>query len=339
MDESIEIYRKVLNYLYLTLSKTVSAIPFSGKYWLEEVTRGVGERVLDEYGKKLEITSERPVDICRAYLRMLDKEGFLRASAYQLEEEGDNVLVTLNRGRCVYQDFCRGAEKEGLFFYCPRVGALQAALQRVLGVEYSSTVEIDPETDTCHCRIFPAKRLKTEIVTREGDLLKIAGERAILLPKETYSSILVAIREHAPHILKTVLYDSGYRSALTLARQAKEYYSDPREALEAVFEELRNDGLGRVELVALDLETGHAVVRCYNSFEAATVQRYGQLYRTPRVVCDLLRGMLSASLSIILEKPILCEEMKCEALEGEFCEFHAFPEELEEGEAGSEAFE
>lgn len=336
MDESVEIYRKVLNYLYLTLSKTVAAIPFSGKYWLEEVTRGVGKRVLAEYGEKLELSSRRPVDICKAYLNVLDREGFLRASAYHLEEEGDNVLVHLSRSRCVYQDFCRGAEKEKLFFYCPRLGALQAALQQVLGVEYSTAVEIDVEADSCRGRIFPARRLKTEIVTREGDLLKIAGERAILLPKETYNSILVAIKEYAPHILKTVLYDAGYQSAFTVARQAKSYYSTPLEALEALFEEVKNCGLARVELVSLEPEAGRAVIRCYNSFEVATIRKYGELYRSPRVVCDLLRGMFSAYLTVILARPILCEEMRCESLEGDCCEFHALPDESEAQAVGSE---
>jgi predicted hydrocarbon binding protein len=329
VDESALIYRKILNYLYLTLSKTVAAIPFSGKYWLEEVTRGVGERVLREYGEKLELSGRRPLDICQAYLNVLDREGFLRASAYQLEEEGENVLVTLSRSRCVYQDFCRGAEKESLFFYCPRLGALQAALQQTLHVDYSTAVELDAEADTCHGRIYPAKRLKTEIVTRDGDLLKIAGERAILLPKETYASILVAIREYAPHIIKTVLYDAGYYSALTVARQAKTYYNTPLEALEALFEEVKNCGLARVELVSLEPEAGRAVIRCYNSFQVATVKKYGELYRTPRVVCDLLRGMFSAYLTVILERPVLCEEMRCESLDGEYCEFYALPDESE----------
>jgi len=336
MDENVSVVHKILNYLYLTLSKTIPAIPFSGQYWLEEVTRGVGACVMDEYGKELELSSRRPADICRAYLDILDREGFLEASAYRLEEEGENVLVNLTRSRCIYLDFCRGAEKEELFFYCPRLGAFQACLQRVLGSEYSREVTINAEADMCRGRISPTRRLKTEIVTREGDLLKIAGERAILLPKETYASIFVALKEYAPHIIKTILFDAGYLSALTVAAQAKTFYNTPLEALEALFEEVKNCGLARVELVSLEPGAGRAVIRCYNSFQVATVKKYGWFYRTPRVVCDLLRGMFSAYLTVLLERKILCEEMRCEALEGDYCEFHALPDESGAQAAGSE---
>ena len=73
----------------------------------------------------------------------------------------------------------------------------------------------------------------------------------------------------------------------------------PEEALDVCFEELKNCGQGRLELVSLDKKAGHAVIRCYQSFEVDAVKGI-KLYRTPRVSCDLLRGELSACLSVIL---------------------------------------
>lgn len=331
VNDNINVYRNILNYLYLALSKTAGTIPFNGRYWLEEITRSVGEQVLDKYVENLAPESRRPVDICRTYLGVLDQEGFLQVDAYRLQAKGDSVLVTLSRKQCVYQDYCQGTEKDGLFFSCPRLGSLQAALKRGLGVEYATSVEIDGDTDMCHGRISPVKHgLKTETVTRRDDVLESAGKRAILLNQEMYASILTAIKRYAPHVLEKVLYDAGYSSSLPIAKYTKDYYNSPAETLAACFEELKNAGLGKIDLIFLDPESGRAVIRCDHSFEVAVIQKDLELYRTPRVICDLLRGKLSAYLSIILERPILCEEMKCASMGGAYCEFHAYPEQQTE---------
>lgn len=325
MKGSVEIYRKILNYLYLNLSKTAERLPFSGRYWLEEVTRGVGEMVLQEFGEEVGVLRGEPAAVCSFYLSILDRAGMLNEDDYRIEGEGESVVVTLERERCVYQDFCLGAEREGLFFYCPRLGALQAVLKQTLGVEYSTAVEVAADTGICRGRIFPVRhRLKTETVTRNGDLLMIAGERAVLFTKEMYAYLVLAIREYAPHIMKAVLFDAGYRSSEIVARNARVNHTDPIDALNSLFGEFRNLGLGRAELVSLDAAMGHAVIRCHNSIEVAIAREYS-LYRTPRVVCDMLRGKFSAYLSVILERPIICEELKCASMGEECCEFHAFP--------------
>ncbi len=326
MKGDIEVYRKVLNYLYLSLSKAAGRLPFSGRYWLEEVTRGVGEMVLQEFGEGLRVSAGGAADVCRYYLGILDQAGMLNADDYRIEEDAEGVVITLERERCVYQDFCRRAERDGLYFYCPRLGAFQAALKSALGMECSASVEFDAASALCRGRIFPLKRrLKTEMLSREGDILAIAGERAVLFTKEMYAFLVLAIKEYAPHIMKAVLFDAGYRSSEIVARNARDSYSEnPVEALNSLFGEFRNLGLGSPELVSLDPAEGHAVIRCHNSIEVAIAREY-PLYRTPRVVCDMLRGKFSAYLSVVLERPIICEEMRCAAMGEECCEFHAFP--------------
>lgn len=330
MKGNIEIYRKVLNFLYLSLSKAAARLPFSGRYWLEEVSRGVGEMVLQEFGGGSGLPAGDAAAVCSYYLSILDHAGMLNEDDYRIEGEADGVVVTLERERCVYQDFCRRAEQEGLQFYCPRLGAFQAALKNVLGAEYSTAVEVDACSGACRGRIFPVRRrLKTEMVSRDGDILAIAGERAVLFTKEMYAFLVLAIKEYAPHIMKAALFDAGYRSSEIVARKARESYSeDPVDALNSLFGEFRNLGLGRPELVSIDPEEGRAVIRCHNSIEVAIAREY-PLYRTPRVVCDMLRGKFSAYLSVVLERPIICEELKCAAMGEEYCEFHALPSDQE----------
>lgn len=329
-----DVYLKIINSIYLTLSRTTGTIPFGGSHFLEEITRGVGEQILKEYGEQFNFSeSTMPSDICKAYLSALGHLEFLEKGALRLEDEGDSVLVTMGQEQCVYQDFCRKVHEEGLLFYCPRLGALQSALKNALGVEYSTSVDYGPASGVCRGRVFPVKRrLRTEMVHFVEDTLDIAGERAVLFTKDVYLSFLVAVNEYAPFILKKVLFDTGYRSFLGVAREAADSYKKtPEKYLRVCFEEMKNCGIGRIELVSLDPSAGHAVIRCYQSFEVAAVEDI-DLYRTPRVACDLLRGQLSACLTVILGYSIICEEMQCAAVQGEYCEFHAYPEEENEGE-------
>jgi predicted hydrocarbon binding protein len=173
--------------------------------------------------------------------------------------------------------------------------------------------------------LFPSTRPTEEIVTREEHILKVAGRRAILLPQETYSSLFMSIKEHAPHAIKHVLYDAGYRSALSLAGRTKTFYPDPEECLQLLLEVIKNDGLGNVELVSFNLTRGRARIRCYDSFQVSVENEYGSLYRSPQVTCDLFRGIFAAYFSVLLEQEIICEEMRCQAVEGDYCEFLIMP--------------
>lgn len=325
MKDSKIIYRKVINYMYQSICKTMAQLPFSGHHWLEQFIIGVAQYVLDEYGDKLQVTSKKPADICRAYLNLLDQEGFLDAGDYRLEESGDDVLMYVERDKCVYRQYSMQAQKEGLPFHCVRLAAFEAVLRRVLHKNYSSSVKIDWENGICCGKLFPATQSKEEIVTREGPKLKIVGRRAILLPQETCVSVLMSVREHAPHALKHVLYDAGYRSGFLLARKARDLYPKIEDRLQLLVDEIRNEGLGRVELVSVNLSRARARIRCYDSFQVAVIKEYGPLYRAPQVSCDLLRGIFAAYLTVLFEKEIICEEMNCQSVEGSYCEFLALP--------------
>lgn len=334
MKDSASIYRKIINYMYLSMCKTVDRLPFSGRYWLEQMIMGVAEYFLDEYGAELAVNSQKPGDICRAYLGLLDHAGAIKAGDYRVWEDGDAVLINVDRNLCIYREYCLQAKTEGISVYCVRLGALQAILKRTLGLNYSISFEVDEKNQICQGKLLPATAAKKEIVTREDGRLKIAGQRAILQSQGAYASFLMSIKEHAPHVLKQVLYDAGYRSAYELAQKARSLYPRLEECLQVLFDEMKNEGLGNVELVSLDPPAARATIRCYDSFQVSTVQNYGPVYRTPQVVCDLLRGTFAAYLTVLFGREIICEEMNCQAVGGNFCEFLAlpFPEENAIGE-------
>jgi len=318
-----DFYVEIICRTYFSMYKTIRQLPFSGRHWLEQFMFEIVSNILDDHKNEYHFISRKPVDVCKTYLDFVNQLYNVHNKVdYQLKESGDNLLVYINRDNCDYWNFCRQTKVEGLPFFCIRLGILQAVLRIVLGENYSNTVEID-EKGICCGKLFHSAQPKEEIVTREGNALKIAGRRAVLFPQEMYASLLVSIREHAPHALKHVLYDAGHKSGLQTARKAKVLYPDVEECLLFLLEEMTNAGFGKIELVSLDLTHTSARIRCYDSFQVAVTNEYGQLYRSQQVICDLMRGVFAAYLSVLLEKEIICEEMSCRSVTGSYCEFFA----------------
>jgi predicted hydrocarbon binding protein len=325
MSEKNDIANKIINYLYMSVCKTMKQVPFSSRHWLEQIMMGPAQYVLDEYKDEFKFNSKNPVDVCRNFLDLLHRENFLNAGDYHLKASGENVLVKVERNNCVYREYCLRAPDEGLMFYCARLGSFQLVLRRVLGRDYSAAMEVD-DKGFCHGTLFPDNRPKEEIVTREGHVLKVAGRRAVLLPQELYAYLMMSVRDHAPHALKHVLYDAGYQTGLSLAHKTRALYPDDiNECLQLLMEVINNDGLGQAELVSLNVSCARAKIRCYKSFQVSIANEYGHLHRAPQVTCDLLRGVFAAYLSVLLEKEIVCEEMNCQSIGADYCEFLAMP--------------
>ncbi|MFX4263272.1 V4R domain-containing protein [Pelotomaculum propionicicum] len=319
-----EFSRKLINYMQLSMCKTMKQLPFSGSHWLEQFMMSTAQYVLDERLDELHFDSKKPSEACRTFLNFMDLEGFLKTGDYSLEDSGDSLLVKVDRANCVYRDYCMRAPILGLPLYCARLSSFQAVLKHVLGKDFSASMETD-EHGTCCGMLFPATQPKEEIVTREGHILKVAGRRAILLPQETYASLFMSIKEHAPHALKHVLYDAGFRSALNLARKTRIVNPNIEECLQLLLEVIKNDGLGNVELISFNQSEGRARIICYDSFQVSVANEYGSLYRSPQVTCDLLRGIFAAYFSVLLDREVICEEMSCQSVKGNYCEFLTMP--------------
>lgn len=320
-----EISGEIINYLYMSICKTLKNVPFSNRYWVEQIMMGPSQYILEEYKDELHFTSNEPIEICLTFLDFLESKGFLISEDYPMEKSGNNLMIHVERDICNYRKYCLHASGEGLISYCVRVGSLQAVLHKVLGKNYLASMETDLH-GVCHGKLSPATEPIEEIVNRDGHVLKIAGRRAFLLSQQTFASLLMSIKEHAPHALKHVLYDAGYRSGSSLALKSKSLYPEPVECLNVLLDEIKNIGLGNVELIFFNQTQGRAKFRCYDSFQAAIAAEYGPLYRTPQVNCDFLRGLFAAFVSIVLEEEIICEEMDCQSIgEGNYCEFLAMP--------------
>jgi hypothetical protein len=147
-----------------------------------------------------------------------------------------------------------------------------------------------------------------------------AGERVVFFPTRGYQMMLNEIHAASPDLLRHIVYRSGFVLGESIAEQVRELYPDPRDQLAVLLEDLARSGFGTFELIELDLDAGHALVRGQNLFEAAIASDLAWA-RTPRCVDNYCSGRLAGYLSAIVRRPAVSEEICCEARGDPSCEF------------------
>jgi len=319
-----EFDKELIGHMLLSVCETMQHLPFSNQFWLENYMVNTGEYIIKAHKDEIIPASNTPIDACRAYLEFMVKYGLLHAEDFQLLSDGEDLIYNVKFATCAYQGYCKRSKEKNVMFNCARLATLQAALRYFLGKTYTSSVRMNQD-GICYGRLTIATRQQKEVVTREEHILRFAGRRSILLTKEIYASLLNSIKVHAPHTLKHVLYDTGYRSGLQNATEAREYFGNIEECLRYLLNVMENNGMGKLELLSFDPSSARVKLRCYDSYEVDIADQFGGLYRAPQVICDLLRGTFAAYLTVLFEQEMICEELLCKSMGEKYCEFVAMP--------------
>lgn len=317
---------KVINYLFLGISEVANQVPMGGKHWVESSTEKLVERLFKEYRHDFQPASQRPVDLCRAWINLMHKNGFVTELHYHLEEEGEAVRVEIDCQECNYTEYCTKARQEGLLFVCHRMVAFKWITSHITGQNYQLTMEDKPGSDWPIGLISPAQPIDN-ILAREGDRITIAGERAVVLSTNTYGYLLRAIHQYAPQAFKQLLYEASYNSSLVEYDQVDPHYPDKRELIEWLLYYVQHLGVIRYEIVEYDEQKKRARVRGYGSYMVEMFRDHN-LSLTAQVACHSARGRLAAYFSRAWNEEMVCEEMECEAMGHGFCEFVILPRNL-----------
>ena len=156
--------------------------------------------------------------------------------------------------------------------------------------------------------------------------LVVVDERALVFRKEMMNMMLLGIREKWGATGQVFLYYLGYEGGIGAARFYKRVSNlPPAEAVKAALKVATAHGLGKFELITLNLEKPQIVVRVYDLFECIPVRGKRD---TP--FSEFYRGILCGTFSELLGMKLTAEEVKCIAKGDPYCEFVLTKE--EEGE-------
>jgi predicted hydrocarbon binding protein len=317
---------KLLNNVFLGIGQLADSVPMGGKNYLEMVCESYDERMLNEYKNNFNPLSDKAVDVCRAWVKLLENEGFVAKDDCQLSNGGDLVNIKIKKNNCSYYEYCTTAKKENISLICPRLLSFRWVTTKCTGQQYQLNIEELSDTDWCQGTIFPGDSI-SEILTKDGDNISIAGERAIVLSTNAYGILIKTIHEYAPHLLDHVLYESTYYSSLVEYDRVSKYYHNDRQIIEHLFDTITRLGNIRYEIIEFDTLNKRAVIRGYGSY-MAEIFKDNELFTSPKVSCASGRGRLAAYFTKAWREEIVCEELKCEAYGDDYCEFLLLPKNL-----------
>jgi len=318
---------KSLNNLFWGISHLADKVPMGGKNYVEIACDYYTERMFNEYIKPIfKPVSTNVIDLCMAWLEIMDNEGFLDKNDYQLYNEGDYTHIRVAPHNCTYFEYCAAVNKEDLPVVCPRMLSCKWIATNYAGRQYQLKTETFSETELCRGTIYPGEMI-SEILTRDGDNITIAGERAIVLSTNAFGILVKTIYDYAPHLLERVLYESTYYSSLLEYDKVESYYNSDRDIIGHLLNTVHRLGNIRYEIMEFDSVNKRAVVYAYGSYMAEIFKK-NKLSTSPKTACASGKGRLAAYFTKAWGEEIVCEEMKCEAFGDEHCEFTLLPKRL-----------
>jgi len=317
---------RLFNNLLLGISQLADSVPMGGINYLEMACDFYVKRTFNQYRDNFNPDSDTAIDLCRAWIELMDKEGFLNKEDYQLSNGVDSVNINVNKQNCSYFEYCTTAKEENLPLVCPRLLSCRWIASNFAGREYQLIKEEFSDGNWCRGTIYPQEKI-SEILSKDGDNISIAGERAIVLSTNAFGILVKTIYDYAPHILDRVLYESAYYSSLVEYDKIEGYYNHHREVIEHLLKTIGRLGNIRYEIFEFDDINKRAIIRGYGSY-MAEIFKDNELSTSPKASCASGKGRLAAYFTKAWKEEIICEELKCETFGDDYCEFILLPKRL-----------
>lgn len=321
-----EIFVRLLNNLFLSISKFADSVPLGGKEYVDLVSQFYGQEMFRRLSDHYNPASNKPIDLCRGLAELMDNDGIVDKNDYIFTEEGDSVNIKVNQSNCTYYEYCSTAKENNLPTTCCRMNTYKWVVSKYTERHYQLKTDFNLNTGYCEGIIYPGEAI-SEILTKDGDRINVAGERAIVITTKTHGTLLKAIYDYAPHLLERILFESTYYASLDQFDKLKPYFHDSRELIEHLLIATRRAGSISYEIMEYDEINKSAVIRGYGSYIAEVFRDY-KLFNSPKASCAAARGRLAAYFTKAWGEEIVCEEMKCEAFGDDYCEFILIPEHI-----------
>ena len=152
----------------------------------------------------------------------------------------------------------------------------------------------------------------------------VHGFQSFIIRYETFSSIIEGFRRRAGEEAVALFYHLGYYSGYTYAEYVRKQLEPLNlplaDIIRITFDLDRSFGDFNSELVWLNIDSGEATIRVYDSCEATPIRG-----RMRKPSCQYVRGEIAGTLSRLIGRELIAVEEKCIAAGDKYCEFHIKP--------------
>ena len=152
----------------------------------------------------------------------------------------------------------------------------------------------------------------------------VHGFQSFIIRYETFSSIIEEFRRRAGEGAVALFYHLGYYSGYTYAEYVRKQLEPLNlpltDIIKIAFDLSRSFGDFNSELVWLNIDSGEAIIRVYDSYEATPIRG-----EKKKPSCQYVRGGIAGVLSRLIGRELIAVEEKCIAAGDKYCEFHIKP--------------
>ena len=156
-------------------------------------------------------------------------------------------------------------------------------------------------------------------IDSENGQMFIEGKRVMIIPIEFSSALNKGLAKVVGKGAASALYTQGKEIGNSIfdlfisiyGAEVKDSEDDYKRAIE---EFLPLGGFGRMELTKLDFKSGEVILRGWNLPETISTDH------SEAPVCHLIRGISTRFTELVLQRPLLGTEVKCQAKGDEYCE-------------------
>jgi predicted hydrocarbon binding protein len=165
------------------------------------------------------------------------------------------------------------------------------------------------------------------VVDSDTGSWSVNGQPMVLVPRHFLVFTQMEFEnEIGVEATRRVIEAGTYRAAKTWCRReaARNAMKGP-DILQHYLEQVKGRGLGKYEIVSIDLTSGEASIRLFGSIYAA---EYGP--KTGRATCYMSAASCRGGMEVVMESlgnsvDLCCEEISCASDGKKFCEFKVFP--------------
>jgi len=145
---------------------------------------------------------------------------------------------------------------------------------------------------------------------------KVTGERCVILTQARLQEIFLRLSAIFQSGAKVIIYEASKAAGEQFVKEAPEATkADKQLLLNTTVQRFTEAGLGKIEIVELDIEEAEVKFRIWNNF-------FAEIESEEATYCSCIEGFVSGMYKQIIGKTPKIRKTKCVADGDPYCEWH-----------------
>jgi len=145
---------------------------------------------------------------------------------------------------------------------------------------------------------------------------KVTGERCVIITQARMQEIFLRLSEIFQSGSKVIIFEASKAAGERFVKETFEITKGDKELLlKTTVQRFTDAGLGKIEIVELDLEEAEVKFRIWNNF-------FAEIQNEEATYCNCVEGFVSGMYEQIMHKTPKVKKTKCVADGDPYCEWH-----------------